>query len=176
MPRDCVQDRERKDRVPYTLWESRGWIKFTAGSTTDYGVIEADIIALATEFDLVELAYDPREASQLAIGLPSWGLPVYEFHQNIVNYNEPTKELEALLRAGRLTHGSHPVLDWMAGNAAVLRDRQGRMRPLKPGRKLPDGQWQADETKKVDGVQASVMALARAMLAPAAAVVAIDFW
>jgi len=176
MPREAVAEREQKDRVAYRLWESQGLITFTDGNVTDYAVIEQECQKLTEEFDLVEVAYDPREATQLATTLNGWGLTMLQFNQNVASYNEPTKEFEALVRCGRLRHPGHAVLDWQAGNAAVLRDRYGRMRPLKPGRKGADGQWLEDPTKKVDGIQAAVMGLARAMLAPSDDRVGVEFW
>ncbi len=157
MPRGVVAERSQKDRVDYALWERQGFLRFTEGYVTDYGVVEAFIRDdLAGLYQIQEVAYDPYNATQMAVSLGTYGILMVEFSQNMRNYNEPSKEFEALLRCGRLTHGDHPVLNWQAGNVAVATDRNRNIRPVKPD----------DQAKKVDGVQAAVMGLARAMLAP----------
>ncbi len=155
IPRERALERERKDRVPYLLWASRGLIRFTEGDTTDYGIVENFIKEQAALYELQEVAYDPWNATQTALNLQSSGIKMVEFGQSLRNFNEPTKEFEALLKAGRLLHGGHAVLDWNAANAAVKTDPSANIRPVKPDH---------NQAGKVDGVVAAVMALGRAML------------
>ena len=39
-----------------------------------------------------------------------------EFRANTQNFSEPTKELDAAMRAGRIAHAGNPVLEWCIGN------------------------------------------------------------
>jgi phage terminase large subunit-like protein len=41
---------------------------------------------------------------------------VIEFRQTVANFSEPTKELDGLMRSGKLAHDGDPVLAWMIGN------------------------------------------------------------
>jgi phage terminase large subunit-like protein len=41
---------------------------------------------------------------------------VIEFRATMPNCSEPTKELNAATKAGRLRHDGDPVLDWCIGN------------------------------------------------------------
>ena len=62
----------------------------------------------------------------------------------------PTKEFEKLLKEGRIIHGGHPVMRWMAGNVVVDTDPAGNIKPTK-----------AKSTEKIDGIVAAIMALDR---------------
>ena len=67
----------------------------------------------------------------------------------------PTKEWEKLVMSGKLRHGNHPVLRWMASNVAVETDAAGNLKPSKKR-----------STERIDGIVAGIMALGRAMLPP----------
>lgn len=158
IPEERAREREHKDRVPYVQWQRKGLVEFTSGNVTDYNAVKAKARQLLEDYFVEEVAYDPWNATQTAVDLGDYGLKMIEFGQSLRNFNEPTKEFEALLRAGRIAHGSHPVLDWMAANASVKTDPSGNVRPVKP---------EHHEASKVDGIVAAVMALARALLARA---------
>ena len=62
----------------------------------------------------------------------------------------PSKELEAMVAAGRFDHGSHPFLSYNARNATVRLDSNGN--------KMPDKKRAV--RKRIDGIVAFVIALA----------------
>ena len=43
----------------------------------------------------------------------------------------PTKEWEKLVISGKLQHGGHPVLRWMASHVSVQTDAAGNLKPSK---------------------------------------------
>jgi phage terminase large subunit-like protein len=51
------------------MWRDLGWRAATAGSTTDCRLIEAEILALATRFNIMEVAYDGTFAGELVLNL-----------------------------------------------------------------------------------------------------------
>jgi phage terminase large subunit-like protein len=104
-------------------------------------------------YDIQAIAYDPWNATQLAVALQTEGLPMFEFVQGLRSYTAPTKELEALLTAARLDHGDNPVLTWMAANLAVQRDKNENLMPTK-----------AHSVGRIDGMTALIMAVGRGML------------
>lgn len=167
IPRSQALFHEREHGVPYTLWEREGWVTLTPGEAIDIDQIEQQVKVDAEAYQLADLAYDPWNAAQIALHLQAHGIKVVKFAQHVGNYNEPTKRFESLLKEGRLRHGSNPVLDWMAGNVAVSTDGNGNVRPVKPAHA---------GAKKVDGIVAAVMALARGMLSPAYTGGGVDFW
>ena len=98
---------------------------------------------------------DRWNATQLSIQLQGDGFEVVLFGQGFRDMSAPTKEWEKLVVSGRLRHGNHPVLRWMASNVAVETDAAGNLKPSKKKR-----------TERIDGIVAGVMALGRAMVRP----------
>lgn len=153
MPADNLENRRDHDRAPYTHWRDAGHITATPGNVIDYGWIRKDIVDDATEFDVQAIAYDPWSAMQLAIELQDDdGLVMEQCRQGFATMNAPTKEFGRLVASGRLAHGDHPVLRWMASNVSVKQDEAGN---LKPDRKA---------SGRIDGIVAGIMATGRMML------------
>lgn len=65
----------------------------------------------------------------------------------------PAAEFERLLVSGKIEHGGHPILRWMAGNVTVETDAAGNIKPSKK-----------KSIERIDGIVAAIMAIARAML------------
>src|SRR5690606_19463411 len=101
-----------------------------------------------SQYQVQGVAFDPWNASQLGQRMADEGADMIEFGQTYSNMNAPTQELEALVAAGRITHGGHPVLAWMARNVIVRRDGGGHLRPDK-----------TRSQEKIDGIVALIMAL-----------------
>ena len=73
------------------------------------------------------------------------------FGQGFASMSAPTKELMRLVLDGKLAHGGHPVLRWMADNMVVSTDAAGNVKPNKE-----------KSREKIDGMVAGIMALDRA--------------
>lgn len=147
--------RERKGRVPYQRWVDEGWITATEGEVIDYATIRADITAFGGERTICEIAHDPYNAAETSIKLQEAGFEMIPMRQGPWSFNNPTKELERLIKLQRVRHGGNPVLRWMASNVTVNTDRNGNIMPQKDPKKT--------RHKKVDGIIALVMALDRAI-------------
>lgn len=155
IPEEGARQRAKRDRAPYLEWQRRRLIELTPGDVIDYEIIRSRVNALAKRFKIQEIAYDPWNATQLALQLQGDGLNLIEFRQGFRSLSEPAKELEALIRSGRLAHGGNPALRWMASNTTVMTDPAGNIKPDKQ-----------KSTEKIDGIVAVVMALGRAMRRP----------
>ena len=151
IPGDSVEDRERRDRVPYRTWIQQGFITATPGETIDYGAIRAYIDRAAVTYKLEEIAFDPWGAYEMAQKLDESGVTVIPVRQNFQNMSAPSKELMRLVLNGQLEHGGNPVLRWMADNVVVIQDENDNIRPSKKRSK-----------HRIDGMVALIMALDRA--------------
>jgi phage terminase large subunit-like protein len=78
---------------------------------------------------------------------------VIGFRQTVANFSEPTKELDPLMRSGRIAYDGDPVLAWMLGNVVGHYDAKENVYPRK---KRPEN--------KIDGGVALIMALGRHMV------------
>ena len=147
---EAIVDQTRRAMVPLATWRRQGFLRTTPGDVIDQAAIEREVLALAEEFRVREVAFDAWNATSIATNLQDHGLEVVEVRQGFKSLSEPTKELAALVVQGRLQHGGHPVLRWMADNLVVRQDVNGNVAPDK-----------RNAAEKIDGMVALVMALSR---------------
>lgn len=152
IPDEAIEDREKRDRVPYRTWAKQGFVTLAKGATVDYDEIVSYIEAQAALYSLTEIQLDPWGAFDLKNKLDKNDkLTVLELRQNMQNMSAPSKELERLLLARKLEHGGNPVLRWNADNVVVVEDENENIRPSKK-RSL----------QRIDGITAMILALDRA--------------
>lgn len=154
MPAETVTVKTDRDQVQYRRWIDEGWVDATPGNVIDHDEIRNTVIEDCHRWEPIAIAFDPWNATQLALTLQSEGLPVAEFIQGIRSYTAPTKEFEAMLLREVIDHGSNPVLRWMAGNLSVQRDKNENMMPTKQ-----------HSRGRIDGMTALIMTVGRALLA-----------
>lgn len=149
LPRDTV---ERGENSQYQGWEHMGLLTVTDGAVIDFDVIEQDLLADCSRFEVREVPYDPFQATQLSTRMAAQGVPMVEMRPTVLNFSEPMKQLEALVLQGRLHHNGDPVLTWMMSNVVAHMDAKDNIYPRK---ERPEN--------KIDGVVALIMALGRAL-------------
>lgn len=158
IPKDTMEEREKKDHVPYSQWAEQGLVCATEGNVIDYDRIFRDITGpIVTRFPRLrgaEIGYDPAFATDIAMKLQGAGYRMVEVLQNYKHLSESSHVLEALVRGKRVRHDGHRVLRWNVENATVRQDDAGRIRPVKPRR----------ATRRIDGVVATVMGVSRLMV------------
>lgn len=152
VPEEDISRRARRDRVPYDVWRSQGFLFATPGNATDFAYIEQEIIALAGRFDIRDIGYDRTFAGEIVTNLQENGLELVQFGQGFLSLTAPTAELERLVISRALWHGGHPVLRWNASNVAVRHDPAGNIKPDKERSR-----------ERIDGISALVNALGRAL-------------
>jgi phage terminase large subunit-like protein len=135
----------------YKSWAADGWLTITDGEIIDFNEIKSDIIDLVSQFEVAELAYDPFQATMLITELIAEGVPVVEMRPTVLNFSEPMKILDSIIRSGNLKHNGDPVMTWMISNTVAKADAKDNVYPRK----------ERDENK-IDGVVALIMALGRA--------------
>jgi phage terminase large subunit-like protein len=143
---------EESKNSQYTGWARSGWITATPGNITDYGYIEEDLKELASEFQIMEVAYDPFQATQFATRMLAEGFPMVEMRAIVKTFSEPMKHLDALISEGKFHYNGDPVLAWMFSNVIAHLDNKDNVYPKK---ERPEN--------KIDGVVALLMCLGRAM-------------
>jgi phage terminase large subunit-like protein len=136
----------------YPGWANANELILTPGNETDYSAIEADVIEWCRRFKVRSMAYDPWGSTQLAQRLATFLVPVIEFRSSTQNFSEPTKELEAAIRSGRIRHDGNGPLAWCISNVVGHYDARGNVYPRK-----------ARPENKIDAAVALIMCIARAM-------------
>lgn len=157
MASECVAERERQDRVPYSTWARQGYLTLCEGWAIDRRKVAECIKAGGEMYDLREVCYDPWHGTELAMDLVDSGAVCVKIPQNYAQLSEPTKKLAELCAQGKIRHGDNPILNWNADCATVKPDRKDNIMLTKPDRQR--------SSKRIDGMAALVNALSRAMTA-----------
>ena len=155
MPADNIAQVSRETNAPLDRWAADGWIEATEGNVTDYDFVRRRLNDLQNVYDIREVAVRQHNTLQLQTQLMGDGFTVVPINRGFPGMSAATKEVERLLTARKLRHGGHPVLRWMASNIAVRQDADGEKRP---DREKSGG--------NIHGMEALIVAVARAMVQP----------
>lgn len=174
IPDHDIEEREKRDRVPYREWIAKRWLETTSGRAVSRLSVLRRLQTICDYFGGVEkIAYDRWRIEDLlqlmadnAITLPpmegfgqgyqSMGPAVDEFERRLLgvsalstgNADDAEQEPSGFdADVDRLRHDGNPVLTWNAANAVVTHD--------------PANNRKVDKAKaigRIDGIVASVMA------------------
>lgn len=128
-PEATLDDRERRDRAPYGRWVRDGLLLTSPGEVIDLDQVEAELFGLARTFSLGALNFDRWGSKQIVQHLQAGGLEVWEMGQGFADMTAPMKEVERLMRQGRIRANGHPLLRWALGSLAVRQDPAGNLKP-----------------------------------------------
>jgi phage terminase large subunit-like protein len=153
MPEDVMQMRCDEGQWHYKQWAEKELLRLTPGNITDYDVIREEFIKIAKTFRILEIGFDPYNATHFATQLATAGYSMVEVPQRMQKLCEASKEFEAMVAGMKIEHDGSPVLRWMAMNVEIEMDKNQNIRPIQP----------KDRRKKVDGIVAAVTGLSRAI-------------
>lgn len=137
----------------YRNWQIEGWIESAGDDVTDLDVFKADVLDLCAKYQVEEMPSDPNRAWGVFPALVKEGVPIVEYRNTALMMSEPMKELDALIRSGRIIHNGDPVLAWAISNVTARVDKKDNVFPNKE-----------NYANKIDPVVAAIMAIGRAML------------
>lgn len=150
-PEAMIEKRGNDDSAKYKEWAEAGYIIPTPGNATDYTIVKNHIIELCDRFNVQEIAFDPKFASEMINSLIEEGLPAVTMQQGWVTMAPAIKELDRAIISRRFAHGGNPVLRWNFENISVHTDSAGN-KTFHKGK----------SRDKIDGAQATAMAVGRA--------------
>lgn len=136
----------------YTTWERAGRLIQTEGEMIDHSRILDDLVEASKVFTIESIGYDPAQATMLVTEMMAEDLPVVEFRHTVLNMSEPMKEVEALIRAGKIAHDGDPCFAWQMGNVVAREDAKDNVYPRKERAE-----------NKIDAAVALIMAMGRQM-------------
>ncbi len=153
VPAERVEDRVRRDSVPYDAWIREGHLTATPGNVVDYEFVDKRVLECVEMFDVKEVCFDPWNAVKWATDLQKAGLGnLVEVRQGGKTLSPACKEFERLVLSGLVGHWDNPVLNWCVSNVCVTADSNENIRPDK-----------SKSTERIDLVAALVTAMARAV-------------
>ncbi len=148
LPEETILENSR-----YKAWHAAGWLESTPGNVIDFEHIENDLKELRSQVEIVEVPYDPFQATQFSIRMIDEGFPMIEVGATVKNFSEPMKELEVLIISKQIQFNLDPVLMWMFGNVVAKLDKKDNIFPCKER-----------AANKIDGVVALIMNINRITL------------
>lgn len=153
LPKDSINERKRKDRVPYQAWADMGLIELTPGNVVDYEHVESQIVKDYKTFDIKFIGVDrwgfePRKQRLESLGVTSE--KIISIGQGYASLTAPMKEVERMYISQKLIHNNNPVLRWMVSCVEAKTDGADNIKPIKPDRNKSG--------KRIDGIVALIMA------------------
>ena len=118
-PAETLHGRVREDRAPYDVWVEQGHLTATPGKLVRFDYVAADIVDLASRFDVLAIAYDRWLIRNFETTLDEMGvtLPLIEHPQGPNRRKdsplwmpESINQFEALLLDQRLRIAVNPAL------------------------------------------------------------------
>lgn len=153
-PLNGIEERSRRDRVPYDTWARNGQLIAAPGDTIDYDFVaafcrdeieQAGINIISIQFDDWRISDFRKSADREGMGqCCDW----VNVRQGFKSMTPRVEAMETALLQNRVRHGAHPVLNLGASGAIAVSDPTG-------GRKLD----KTKAAKKIDALVAMLMAI-----------------
>jgi phage terminase large subunit-like protein len=156
-----VIERARREGVDYDAWAASGHVRLCPGKVVDYNQVIHEIGEICVGRNLQCIAFDRWGSLGVWKALEAAGHKVVQFGQGYASMSAPCKELLSSIVGGNVVHANDPVMRWMIDCVETAGDGAGNIKFVKPDRHK--------SRKRIDGVIASVMALAQSMGAKPAA-------
>jgi len=138
LPADGLADKARTDRVPYDVWERKGFMLTAPGKSIDYEYVAEFLRGVFDRLDVRKLAFDRWNFKHLRPWLLKAGFSEEEIKEKFIEFGQgfqsmspALRDLEGEILNGRLAHGNHPVLTMCAANAVVVADPSGNRKLAK---------------------------------------------
>lgn len=180
-PKNTIQERGDRDRVPYKLWADQDHLIAVPGSSIDYAWVAKEIGEAAALYDLRAIAFDRYRIDDLIRELNAAGIACYlsamddkpddlqdgirliKHGQGFIDMGQAVDAMEEAMLNGQLKVLPNPVMTMCASNAIYETDAAGNRKFTKKR-----------STGRIDGMVS--MAMASRILPLAAAAGGKSFW
>lgn len=130
-PLDTLVERTHRDRAPYDIWHSQGWLMAPHGVSVPPMVVRAKLNELRPQFDIECVGFDPWHADQLAFDLVAtdgWQKEqIIEVPQTFTHLTSAEQKFKAETLAGNIDARNCPVTAWAVSNVIDQTDEKGNI-------------------------------------------------
>jgi phage terminase large subunit-like protein len=130
-PEDNRQTYGKRNYSVYTNLNNSGELIFTPGNVIDYAQVIAIVEQAAKDYNLIRIAIDSWQSSQLILDLTTKGYDVHPFAQNFRVMGAAWKELTKSFLNAEISHSGSRMLNWQRGNVVLERNFAGLTKPDK---------------------------------------------
>lgn len=153
IPKAKLEDQKEAN---YRAWAKDGWVIPVDGEVVDHTKVYADIVGIASKYNIQSIAFDRFLAYHTTIKqLADSGMEMVEHGQGFLSMHTPTLAFEESVAKGEMRHEGSPAMRWMISNVVIDRDPAGNIKPTK-----------GKATGKIDGVVAGIMAIGASIKTP----------
>ncbi len=139
-PKETLLEHEKRDRVPYSVWEKQGYIKTTPGRAIQYSYIAQELAEINKTYTILGMAFDRYRIDDLMNAMSAIGLDCYvdgkdnarygairlvPWGQGYASMTQAVEALEIAVLERKLVHDGHPCLTWNISNAMIISDAAG---------------------------------------------------
>lgn len=143
------------EKVKNSMYDNcigQGHLIATPGEAIHYKKLKEDFVDMSRKVKIINASYDPWNAVSFAQDCSEERIEMVEFRMNTANLSEPTKNLDALIRQGKVRHNGSPLLRWCLGNVVCKPDAAENVFPRKSHERL-----------KIDPIISIIMCIANWM-------------
>lgn len=133
IPLEKAEQKEREDKVPYTLWKEKGYVDFCLGNKINYTDVTNWFIELREKYGIYTLwvGYDKWNAQYWQEEMKQNSFNLEEVIQGSLTMSAPMKLLAADLENKMINYNNNPVLKWCLTNTQIEVDKNDNIRPVK---------------------------------------------
>ncbi|MFA7218772.1 MAG: terminase TerL endonuclease subunit [Dehalococcoidales bacterium] len=139
-PKETLLEHERRDRVPYSVWEKQGVIETTPGRAIQYDWVAERIGKIAVEYNILGIAFDRWRIDDLLNAMSKIGLEAYvdgkdearvgairmvPWGQGYASMTQAVEAMEVSILERKLIHDGNACMTWNISNAMALSDAAG---------------------------------------------------
>lgn len=126
IPDEAYQKRLREGKYRFDLWKEDKKLTVCTGATIDYDLVKEYFqnIEMEYEIKILEITYDPHNATQFIQDLEFEGYVCVEVRQGPYTLNEPTKDYRDQLYSGKVKHSKDGLYSWAASNTVATQHKQ----------------------------------------------------
>lgn len=145
LPAHGLKEKAKKDKVPYDIWEKKGFLLTTPGKAIEYEFVAQFLRKVFDDYDVQLFGFDRYNMKFLKPWLMKAGFSqeeidkFVEFGQGTASMTPALRDLEVKLLNAQMRHGNHPVLNMCAANAKVVGDSGARKFDKRTARGRIDG-------------------------------------
>jgi phage terminase large subunit-like protein len=149
-PKNTLEERTKRDRVPYERWVETGHMEAIPGNSIDFRFVTQRIAELSALYNIRAIGFDRWRVDVLKTWFDEYGvdIPMIPIGQGYKDGTLMVESIENALLNVSLTHDNHPVLKWNAINVQVNKDPAGNRKFDKSSR-----------TARIDGFVAMAMSI-----------------
>lgn len=133
IPEANVEERVKRDKIPYDLWHDQGLIRFCKGNTINYSDVTAWFLEMVQVYEITPawIYYDNYSARYWVEEMTAHGFRMERCIQGPKTLSLPMQQMGADLQAKKINYNDHPILKWCLTNTGVETDRNGNIVPRK---------------------------------------------